>query len=546
MLDTTKPATGRLIHRLIVRARAGMRATYDGSLAFGMTQLVRSLAHVNRVNIGTALTCLALIFLIPAEVSNRAIRFGALAELTICLIYFLVYRMAMNAGASGEATRADYRRILACYAATTFFSALAWSTMSYGVASSSSEIVRGLALFGAASCIMSGSLCFYNVPPVNYVWVATASIGAVVGISHGDVALGPISFALFLIVVLSSGQNTSMLWRSSLAQLRDEQALAATRMSQMESEQLRQQQANELTLAEQQRLAEQSERYNAEWRAGIERLVSAFEASVLNTVKSVEATMTVLAGYTDQLSEIGETTEARARDVTSRATNVGHAIQNVATATSQLALSAHQIRAQIDDQHQAADLARQSSVEGGEVIGSLAAQTEDAVKIATLIEEIAAQTNLLALNATIEAARAGETGRGFAVVANEVKSLAGQTRGAIGSVGQSVGAIRDNMDRAQDTIDAISGQIELVSAGAARIASVILQQSEATSNIDAHTKQVAEDARTMENTAQGMSEFAQRVKTMSQDMDRAMAELKQQTGTLKQASTGFLDSLKSA
>ncbi len=62
-----------------------------------------------------------------------------------------------------------------------------------------------------------------------------------------------------------------------------------------------------------------------------------------------------------------------------------------------------------------------------DLVKELSQQSENIVKILSLINEISEQTNLLALNAAIEAARAGELGRGFAVVAEEVRRLAGKT-----------------------------------------------------------------------------------------------------------------------
>ena len=71
------------------------------------------------------------------------------------------------------------------------------------------------------------------------------------------------------------------------------------------------------------------------------------------------------------------------------------------------------------------------AIEKGKVV-------DEIVKVAGLIDGIAAQTNLLALNASIEAARAGEHGKGFAVVATEIGSLADQSTHYVKEIQETV------------------------------------------------------------------------------------------------------------
>ncbi|SEF65883.1 methyl-accepting chemotaxis protein [Thauera chlorobenzoica] len=84
-------------------------------------------------------------------------------------------------------------------------------------------------------------------------------------------------------------------------------------------------------------------------------------------------------------------------------------------------------RAELDGVLAGLDAALAEKQTLSQAVERLGKVTEDLMRMAGEVGQIARHTNLLALNAAIEAARAGEVGRGFAVVASEVRTLSNES-----------------------------------------------------------------------------------------------------------------------
>ncbi len=260
---------------------------------------------------------------------------------------------------------------------------------------------------------------------------------------------------------------------------------------------------------------------------------------VLDNIRNVNHSMEEVAEGVEQVAMTTERQQNNTITVSTKTDEVDrHATQAMETGNRQ----AETIRVQSDITDKVAEAAAKIDEQmklAVDATVSLEENTQDIVKMADLVNDIASRTNLLSLNASIEAARAGEAGRGFAVVAEEIRSLADNTKETVKKMNDSVGrilaSVRDVTDYTKTSGISAAEQLKLSE-----------QLMEANGSMEVMTKDVLGDVRNVKEAAQasvigvrGLSDeitnltalteeetaSSEQVVKMAHDSERRLAEL---------------------
>ena len=164
-----------------------------------------------------------------------------------------------------------------------------------------------------------------------------------------------------------------------------------------------------------------------------------------------------------------------------------------------------------------------------QAVARLAQVTEELMRMASEVGEIAKQTNLLALNAAIEAARAGEVGRGFAVVADEVRKLSDLS----GATGERIRAKVESAHAAMAEALAAAehmarGDAVLVRDSEAAIGSVVARFDRVGSAMAQAARALEEDSAAVQSRIEGVLvqlQFQDRVSQILEAVRTDMARL---------------------
>ncbi len=213
------------------------------------------------------------------------------------------------------------------------------------------------------------------------------------------------------------------------------------------------------------------------------QVATAAEESSAVTVQTSESIDRQRQGTELVVTAINEMS-ATVRDV-ARSTN------DAAELSQQLNANTAQGRAEVESTigliRELSDQAEQTA----SIIADLKRESDSISSVLDVIRGIADQTNLLALNAAIEAARAGEHGRGFAVVASEVRTLAQKTQESTGNIQSMIANLQGGADRAARSMQETLAKAQSGSSNIGRAGELLAEIAEGVSAISDRNLQIA-------------------------------------------------------
>ncbi len=323
-------------------------------------------------------------------------------------------------------------------------------------------------------------------------------------------------------------------------------ALAVFRQDALELSQLTAERASaaERELAQQQTLAQESNRLRTDKGELLERLAGGFEVSIGEVIDAVGAASAQLKETSESMVRLAESSAEQSQEASTSMQETTRNVTAAAAATDEFALSIAEISKQAGA---SATLAREASelvTAANLKMTNLSSAADEIGSIVEMIQTIAQRTNLLALNASIEAARGGEAGRGFAVVASEVKELATQTSNATNSVTEKIGAMQSSTQSSVADLNSMVTQINELERASVVIATAVDQQSISGEDLARNIDTVANGTSQVDAQLDNLREASLATGSASAQVLASASELDIHADALREKATSFLGDVR--
>jgi len=290
---------------------------------------------------------------------------------------------------------------------------------------------------------------------------------------------------------------------------------------------------------------EAEERAARQQKAAMNQMADTFEESVGHVIQTVTSAATELQASANQMSATAADTSSRATTVAAASEEASANVQTVASAAEELSSSEAEISRHVHRSSEVADHAAEQALGTKQTVENMVEEVGKIGAVVKLISDIAEQTNLLALNATIEAARAGDAGKGFAVVASEVKNLANQTAKATEDISSQIGQIQDVTHKSATAIESISSTITEIDEIANSIAVAVEEQTAATAEIARNVEQASQGTADVSLNIQTVEQAASETGAAASQISSSATDLSKQSEYLKEEVLKFLAQVRS-
>jgi methyl-accepting chemotaxis protein len=258
---------------------------------------------------------------------------------------------------------------------------------------------------------------------------------------------------------------------------------------------------------------------------------------VMNQSASVTQTNSTMEQVITNINKLNGHVANQSSNISQASSAIEEMVANVNSVTKTLISNAENVKTL----EEASEMGRSGLQEVAADIHEVARESEDLLKINSVIKNIASQTNLLSMNAAIEAAHAGDSGKGFAVVADEIRKLAE-------SSSEQSKTISDVLKKIMESINKITKSTEHVLNEFEAIGSSVKTVAEQEDNIRNAMEEQGEGSKQILNGVSNVNEITTQVKGGSEEMLEGSKEVMNESHNLEivtQEITGGMNEMAS-